>query len=157
MRFWKWLVNAWRGWRQADRLIFRYHNGLFWTAADPILLWRQLLNRPELNYDGIAAALDAGQEPESSQAIEALCQVFGLTRFDARRGAGLTDLEMLDMLGDFQEYLATVKKNISPGPTSPAPGESWSSISLAPQGEATNPSSDLPSTPPAPNAASATA
>jgi hypothetical protein len=150
-------IFSWKKRREErKRLLFRYHNGQSRVVADPMLLWRAILNHPKLDLATAGAFIDAGQEPESSEALQTLCDIFGLVRFDPQTGAGLTDLEVLDVAGQFSEYMDLVKKNISPGPMPPPPGDSWSSISLEPQDEPANASSDSSSTAAEPSCAAAT-
>jgi len=118
-------------------------------------LWRALLNHPKLNLETIGPLLDCAKEPESSDALQALAEIFGLTRFDAKTGSGLPDLEMLDVAGRFNEYMDVVKKNIAPGPTPPPPGDLGSWISLEPQDGPESASGDSSSIPAEPTSAAA--
>ena len=153
------LLNWWRKrQRQSQRMIFRYHNGLSVIAADPLVIWRRIINNPGLQLDRCAAYINAGKEPESTEIVRSLCDIFGLRRYEPGTGLGLTDLELVDVLGDFVAYMDVVKKNISRGLTSPAHGESRPSFDFqeAPT-EPTKPASDSPSTPNEVNPASVSA
>ena len=113
-------VQRWRERRWAkQRLLFPYWDGKSMQYADPFKLWRDAKNNPNLNCEIVAPLIDEGKEPESSQFIEATAKLFGLERWDGKKG--LTDWEILNTFGNFQEYIEAVKKKYSPGPTSPLP------------------------------------
>lgn len=150
-------IFSWRKRRlERGRLLFRYYNGRSRVAADPMQLWRALLNHPSLNLENAGAILDAGKEPESSELLQVLADIFGLVRFDPKTGAGLTDLEIVDVAGQFNEYMDIIKKKLSPGPMPPPRGDSESWISLDPQVEPPSASSDSSSMPEEPTSAAAT-
>jgi len=61
--------------------------------------------------------VDEQKEPETTQFIQGVCEVFGLTRYDPLSGVGLTDAEVLMTLESFHAYLEAVKKKAGLGST----------------------------------------
>ena len=134
--------------RKPNRLLFRYHNGGSEVSADPLALLRRILNDPIVgDLEQAAAYIDACKEPESSEILSRLCDIFGIVRYDSKCQTGLTDIEIMAVVQAFGDYMDVVKKNTSPGPTLPPPGDLESSISLTPPAGLENPFSDLPSAP----------
>lgn len=116
------IFSRWRLRRATkQRLLFQYHDGKQTRYGDPFGLWRALHAHPTLNLERDADALDRGEEPAATQAITALCQIFGVQRWNEQTGRGLTDWEVCDLIVQLQQYLDALKKNTSAGPTSPEP------------------------------------
>ena len=114
--------------------------------ADPFKVWRDILNHAKFNVETMAHLVDEGAEPETTVCVEAMCEIFGVTRWNAENTTGLTDMEILTLLDRFDRYLSDVKKNSSLGATSSVPTDSESSTSKEAQTPATNCSSDATST-----------
>lgn len=133
-------IRAWFTERNATsrRSLFRYWDGGKWRAGDPFAIWRALANHPKLDLDTMAPMADAGKEPETTILIEAFCEVFDVQRWDEKAQTGLTDWEIMNLLVELQTYFSNLKKNTSPGPTSPAPTDSESSMSGEALGSAMN-------------------
>lgn len=124
--------------RQRKRELLRYFDGRRWRYGDPFALYRAIAAHPTLNLEAQAPLIDLGQEPETSIAVEAIAEVFGLQRWNAESGAGLTDWEILDCLEQLNRFLLGVKKNTNGQPISSPPTESASSTGPEAPGEATN-------------------
>ena len=139
----KWLVDRRL---KKRRSLFRYWNGKREVYGDPFSIWRQILNHPKFNAETMAFLVDEGSEPETTICVEAMCEIFGVQRWDAETQTGLTDMEIIMLLDGFDNYLSTVKKNSSLGATSSPATASESSTSTEPQTEATNSSADATST-----------
>lgn len=124
------------------RGLFRYHDGRHWRYGDPFLMWRRLHNHSKCNLETMAPELDDGNEPEASIVLDAICEVFGVQRWDEESKTGLIDWELIGLLAQLNGFLNDLKKNTSPGQILSEPMDSESSISPAPPAEATNSSSD---------------
>lgn len=92
--------------------------------VDPFRVFRQLANDPEVNVDECHKAAMSAEEPETTKLVDFLCRVFDVKPFDPVTQTGMTDWEIIDLLGQFQAYLEDLKKNIDPGSTSSEPTDS---------------------------------
>lgn len=101
-----------------QRELFEYWDGSTIRRGDPFRLWRALKNHQKMNMDD-APLIDAGQEPETTIFVEAIAEVFGVQRWDGKKG--LIDWEILNLLFDLSDYNIALKKNISPMPISSPP------------------------------------
>jgi hypothetical protein len=112
------LLRWYRQWRERRRLggrgLFQYWDGIRTRYADPALVWRNLLNHPKMNLETMVPLAEQGHDPEATIVTEALCGIFGVQRWDEDAQAGLTTWEILDLIPQFEEYLAALKKNTSP-------------------------------------------
>jgi hypothetical protein len=96
-------------------------------VLDPFLVFRQLAHDPKINLEKHTVAADHGEEPETTELIEFICRVFGVVRYSPQTQLGMSDWEILGVLGQFHEYLEGLKKNIDTGSTSLEPTESSAS------------------------------
>ena len=120
--FRNWL-QQWR--RRRSGIYFRYFDGQRVRYGDPLQLYRAFVHHPA-NLAVLAPAVDEQKEPETSQFLQAICEIFGLWRYDPVAGRGLTDAEILGVVDQFYRYLDEVKKKLGPGLTflPPTAGES---------------------------------
>jgi hypothetical protein len=130
--------KRWRQWKRRQRGFFHYFDGTGDRWGDPFFIWRAIASHPKVNFSDITGAMDAGQEPETTDALNALCEVFGVQRWNPETQAGLSDWEIMNLLGDFSDYLDALKKNINSGPTLSPPTEPESSTLQEPQSEPEN-------------------
>jgi hypothetical protein len=130
-----------------SRDIFEYHDGEKIRYGDPFAIWRGLTQDPVINLERISPDVDAGKEPETSQFLDLIRRVFGVTKFDEATGTGLTDWQTLALVNHLRSYTKVVKKNSNSGRTSPESTEPKSSNGPEPQNEITNASGDSTSTP----------
>lgn len=107
--------------------LFRFHDGTRMRSIDPFKAFRTLIHHPEFNLDAHPPLVDLGAEPETTVTVKALCEAFGVRRWDDSTATGLTEWEILDLLRQFEVYLDALKKNGGSGPTSPQPTEPTSS------------------------------
>ena len=133
--------------RNKKRLLFHFWDGEKIRRADPFRLWRDLQNDPTVELDAAIPASERGDEPETTQLIEAVAKAFGVERWNGENETGLADWEILDLMGYLSVYLDELKKKYSPGLTSPPPMVSQSSIGQPAPDVGTTLSSDSPSTP----------
>lgn len=124
--------------------LLRYWDGTGWRYGDPFLLYRKLWSHPTLNIEAQAPLVDAGQEPETTEFVTSLAEIFGVERWDPDTGRGLTDWEVLDCFQQLNEYMVALKKNTSGSPTSLPPTESASSMAAAAEEAAAGDSPECP-------------
>lgn len=152
-------------WRERRRLrgrgLFHYWDGRRTRYADPALLWRKLLNHPEMNFETMVPLAEQGHEPEATIVNKALCEVFDVRPWDEASQAGLTCWEVMHLVSQFDEYVLALKKNTSPsqmplplsaypsstGPDSPAEPTS-SSADCSPTSSESSDAEDSPSSKP---------
>ena len=136
--------------------VFPYWDGRGVRYGDPFSIWRALTQDPQVNLERLLPEVDEGQADAVDAILAHVCRVFGVSRWNADAQSGLTDLEILNLLGSVLRWTAFVKKNSSPGPTSPPATVTASSISPPPPPETRNASSDSGSTASANTSAAAT-
>lgn len=95
--------------RNRRRAIFVYWDGLRIRRIDPIAAFRALKTHPTFDPDTHLALADLGDLDAIKVTLEATRDVFGITAFTDKTG-GLIDDETLALIGDFFEYLASLKK-----------------------------------------------
>ena len=116
-----------RKWRQARRMkqmiaagaVFGFWDGRQIRYADPFRIWRELTQDEQVNLERLLPEMDDMQCPAIETALAHTCKVFGVARWNETTQTGLTDLEILNLLRDVMEWTAYIKKNSSPGRTSP--------------------------------------
>lgn len=107
---------ATRKWRQRRRAIYHFFDGHTWRTADPIRLFREFQHHERFRMDEEWMALVDGQsEPETTCALDAICEVFNVRRYD--EGSGLTDSELMDLWADLIGWLHDLEKKNNPGLT----------------------------------------
>ena len=104
---------------QQQRLLFRYWDGKTVRAIDPFRVYREVRADKSVDLETIGPSVDKWEEPATTQMIDLICRVFGVTRFDDKTGEGLTDPELLNLFADLNDYLDYVKKKCNLGPTLP--------------------------------------
>lgn len=125
-----WSVLGWfKRRRLARRELLRFWDGAAWRYADPFQAWRRLSHHATIQIDAHWKAADRGDEPETTELVLAIAEVFDLRRWDGIDG--LTDWEVLDVFARLMGYLDDLKKKHNPSPTSSPPTDSGSSTSPA--------------------------
>lgn len=113
-----------------QRAIFRFWDGTRKRGVDPILVVRALESHPEFNWEvdpQLIEMEDADREAADgafARIADATRMAFGIPLFDGKHG--LTEGELLNLLGFFVGYLNALKKNTSTPLTSPEPTASAS-------------------------------
>lgn len=110
--------------RNRGRDVFRFYDGRRWREIDPFIPARVLFSHPKFDWDETLVLLTMPRvKPQLETAaviVQAVQDAFKVKPFDQ---GGLTELEAIDLLYDFRDYLGNVKKNGSLFPTSqPAMG-----------------------------------
>lgn len=128
----------------AERLIYSYSNGSEVIAADPMLLWKNLMKvGPELSIDIKVANSPSKDAPKAhTEMLDKIRTIFGVVPFSS--GKGLTEIETAKLLDHFLIYCETVKKNTKPSVTSSTNSED--SPTSSPDGQTISSSSDSGST-----------
>lgn len=133
--FKRWRMN--RG-----RAIFRFWDGQRDRAADPLVVFRALLEHPEFDWEKTPLLLEIDDPKISGDALrvtaDAVRKAFGVR--DLLDG-GLTEGECTQLLIQFTAYIGALKKSTSSPPTSPDATEPKPS-----ERSTTKPSSDSGST-----------
>ena len=123
-----------RRYQRRGLFVFRDDRGRL-RAIDPWRTARALLNHGRFNYPDDVPLAFAGQEPEATNLVEMVAEVFGVRRYDESTGAGLSDQELAGLVMNFEDFNAAQKKNTSPGPISSPPTGLESSDSPEPPNE----------------------
>lgn len=106
------------GRRKREREIFRYSDGRRIRLADPMLIVRKMAAHPTLDLETTLQQMQAVDSPElqneaTATAVTATREIFDLPAMSEDNPDGLTELETLEVLTDFVDYLDTLKKNSS--------------------------------------------
>lgn len=119
-----WLRRFWGGdppdvYRVRERQIYRYFDGQKEVAADPLVLYKRVMDvRPALAVDiKVARAGMMGSKEAHEAVLGYVRQVFNLKPL---ADGGLTEAEALGLLDHFLAYVDGVKKNTRPSATSAA-------------------------------------
>lgn len=112
------LLRRLQQWRERRRLrgrgLFCYHDGQRTRYADPALVWRNLLNHPEMNFETMVALAEEGHEPEATIVNKALCEIFDVRPWDEASQTGLTCWEVMELVSQFDQYVLALKKIPAP-------------------------------------------
>lgn len=98
------------------RGLFPYWDGERKRWADPFTIYRGL-SASDVDLESMAPAIDEQKEPETTQAIDCICQAFDVSRWSDKTCTGLTDWEILGLVEQLDNYVNGVKKKSSPGLT----------------------------------------
>lgn len=100
------------------RAIFHYWDGSGERRADPLVLWQALQNDPEFVFEKHLPGADRGEVESLLVCQNAVQRAFSVPTFES---GGLTQLESLELLQSYLEYLDALKKNGVTLPISPQP------------------------------------
>lgn len=116
------LLNWWRL-RQLNkqRILLTIFDGKKIRKIDAYRVWRELIQNSGIDIKTIAPLVDKGQEPETSQWIDAIAKAFDVKKYDSETDTGLTDWEILSLMGELDNLMAFIKKKFNPGPILPQP------------------------------------
>lgn len=114
-----------------QRAIFRYWNGAEEVGADPLEVYRSLVGTEETDYEADAKLADMGDAEAMTRVLKVARAAFGVDRFSEKNGqaAGLLDMEVIELIKRFGEFMQDVMKKKETSPTSPAPTASATSPS----------------------------
>jgi hypothetical protein len=94
------------------RLLFRYWDGSRYVSADPFVIFRALVNTEKFDPETDIKALQIPDPKIISKKIsyiaEGVREIFNLKPFDQ---GGLAELECVNLLTQFSEFMNAVKKN----------------------------------------------
>ncbi len=127
-------------WREArrvrewntNRLIYEFFDGTAFVTADPLVIERKLESDPECRWDVHPRLAESGDQEAVGILVRAARRAFNVPALEQ---GGLTEVETLNLMSDFYEWLETLKKN---SPDSLMPQESTELISAG-TGETTIP------------------
>lgn len=124
MSIFSFVTNWFRGgrpdlYRPRERLIYSYHTGERVVRADPLVLYRRVMDEgPELAVDiKVSQSPMAGAGAAQGAVAARVRRMFGLKPL---ADGGLGEVECVELLDHFLEYCSGVKKNTGPTPTSAA-------------------------------------
>lgn len=107
------------------RGLFTFFDGRRWRSVDPLAVARAFFTHRNFDWDETPELLRSGVATVQLEAFrvigEAVREVFAMKPVDQ---GGLSDLECLDLLTSFRQYLGDVKKNGNLFPTLPDSTES---------------------------------
>lgn len=103
------------------RKIFNFWDGRRWRRADPMVVARLYDEADGFSWDETPQMAYAGDSDALVTLANTTRHAFDLPVYDGRNG--LTELELMDLTGQFVGYLFDLKKNISDSQTSPEPTE----------------------------------
>jgi hypothetical protein len=109
------LLTWYRRWRlKRSGALFRYYNGRRIVWADVLTLYRKIIHH-DADIISLLPAVDKQQEPETTQFLEAITDIFGFIPYDQASATGLTEWERIAVFMRFLEHLNDLKKKVHPG------------------------------------------
>ena len=127
---WRLLTRAFRGkatepiasddvYSPRERLIYSYSDGTQVVRADPLTLWKRMMEvGPELSIDmRVAHSPSKDAVKAHGSALEKIRRIFAVRSWEE---GGLSQLETFELLNHFMEWVGEQKKNGSSAPTSAA-------------------------------------
>ena len=108
--------------------------------CDPWRALREIHDDKHFNFDNVRDALEEDGE-DRRKLLDAVCNAFGVRRFDEPSGEGLTESELLALFDDLIGYMVALKKN---GPTYSTSAEAGATDGPSAGG---SPSESLPNSP----------
>jgi hypothetical protein len=160
-RFFSWLYglltreeDRWDTYKPSQRAIFNYFNGERMVKADPLVLWKKVMDKaPDLDIDfKVSKSPSKNADQAHQNLIKNIRTMFNIKQLEngIEPNDTLTDNECIDLVNKFLTYCGWVKKNSSNSAT-PATATSPSTNSPTSNGEVppTPSTSDSGSTVPA--------
>ncbi len=116
--------------RLRGRGLFRFYDPSErrYRYADPIAVHQAIHEHPKLDEERHFAALERGEEPETSEVLAIVREAFGASKFNASSGTGWTVSETLQVWDSFMAYIDSQKKSIESRPNWQSPTESEFSV-----------------------------
>lgn len=109
------------GWLYRRRLrramLFPFWDGSGYRRADGQRLWRRYRAKKELTDPLLLKKLQEDDPEAAEQYLAALAEVFEVSRYDPQTERGLTDGELLALVGKFACWIEKKKAPASLGPT----------------------------------------
>lgn len=99
-----------------ERKIYHYYDGQKLINADPMILYKKIMEvAPELHIDiKVASSASKDASKAHDNVINKIRSIFSLKSLEQ---GGLTEAECYDLLTHFISYTETLKKNLNPSPT----------------------------------------
>jgi len=148
------MLNFFKNWFFArvlnrHRLLFRFWNGSRFVSSDPFILLRKLLNTDKFDAEMDLKKLEIPDAKIVTEKIgfiaEGVREIFSLPPYEK---GGLTELECVQLLMEFSEFLERIKKNgTSKLILLPPTGNPAATVNDLPGQSSTKESSDSTSTP----------
>lgn len=93
------------------RPIFRYFDGSAWRSIDPMRAFRAIKSHPTYNAETHPVLIDMGDFDALDCMLGCAREVFGVQEFNEQTGKGLTQVETVNLMVRFNQFLGLVKKN----------------------------------------------
>lgn len=104
------------------REIFAYWNGVRLVRADPMPIYRGLMNHPKMEIDNHPQLIDA-DDGSREIVLRAIREVFGVDEYDNETEEGLIESETINLLWSFFAWCNSKKKPTNTSPTLSEPAE----------------------------------
>ena len=124
--------------KQADRMLFRFFDGVRERTVDPIPTYRAIRIDPEFDEESHIKEAESGNEDAWDTCLRAVQRAFNVKSYNGDTGEGLTQLEQMALLTRFYEFFADLKKNTETSLTSQPSTGSMSQTSSPPTTSATS-------------------
>lgn len=108
----RWLGSIFKP--RPKRAIFRFWDGESWRLADPLQSFLFLKDHHTFKIESDPQLAEKGHSEATKRLINATREVFQVKQLAQ---GGLTDGEVLELMGQFVAYMEDVKKKSSPSPT----------------------------------------
>jgi hypothetical protein len=112
--------------KKSNRKLFRFFDGSRLRREDPLALQLKLETHEKCRWDVHPALAEQGDSVAYEICLDAICDVFGVTRFNSSLGTGLTHMELMGLLRSFVDYIEQLKKNTVGSPKSPTTTDAMS-------------------------------
>lgn len=121
------------------RLLFEFWDGERFRRVDPWVVWRTFKEDKDFNYETQLDIAQNGESPEIGLFVAAMCNAFGVKRYDEKTNTGMTESEMFVLLSDLGFFFDALKKNGSTSSTASQPTDlDTSTLSDSPTGSEEN-------------------
>lgn len=134
--------------RERGRQIFRFWDGRKMRGMDPLVAFGGLVNHPKYNSETTPLLAQTGDEEAYRTMLGAARDVFGVQPWS--ESGGLTEIETMQLMYQFADFMAELKKSGSDGQIAPPSSECEQSPPVS--ANRTNARSDSGSTLPESNA-----
>jgi hypothetical protein len=119
----------WRRFTRRKRNLFSYWDGSRMRSDDPLAIQMRIETHPTCRWDVHPIAAERGDVEAYKITLNAIADVFRVQIFDPDKQTGLTHDELMRLLGQYADYIDSLKKNIGPLPTWRAASDATSEAS----------------------------
>jgi hypothetical protein len=98
------------------RNLFKFWDGSRMRSDDPLAIQMRIETHPTCRWDVHPVAAERGDVESYKITIQAICDVFQVQMFEPDSQSGLTQVELMQLLSQYSDYVYALKKNIGPLP-----------------------------------------